>query len=73
MYIIVNDDNSIMRIKCIPLFGHKVEMLACFYNETDALKILYEVETELEIKGHRIENTGDGFYIEPDAPMSHVK
>ena len=73
MYIIVDDNNAILRIVKVPLFGNKVEILACFYKETDALRILYELENGLGVKGHRIENTGDGFYIEPDAPWSHVE
>jgi hypothetical protein len=67
MYIIVDDNNAIMRIGHVPLFGHKVELLACFYKETDALKILFELENGLDLKGHRVENTGDAFFVEPDS------
>jgi hypothetical protein len=73
MYLIVNGDNSILRIKKVPLFGNKVEMLACFYKETDALNTLYELETGMDLKGHRIYNTGDEFYIEPNAEQEIVE
>lgn len=72
MYIIVDDKNAILRIGHVPLFGHKVELLACFYKETDALRILYELENGMDIKGHRVENAGEGFYIEPDVERETV-
>jgi two-component SAPR family response regulator len=71
MYVIVDDNNAILRIVKVPLFGNKVEMLACFNKETDALKILYELESGLGVKGHRIANTGDAFYVEPDTVQSN--
>lgn len=69
MYVIVDGDNKILRIGHVPLFGNKVELLACFYTETDALETLYEVETALGLKGHRITNTGDTFDVIPMATL----
>jgi hypothetical protein len=65
MYVIVDDQNAILRIAHVPLFGNKIELLACFTKETDALKTLYEIE-QAGLKGHRVENTGDTFFVEPE-------
>jgi hypothetical protein len=64
MHVIVDDKNKILRFVKVPLFGNKVELMACFYNETDALRTLYEVETGLGLQGHRVVDAGDGFYTE---------
>lgn len=70
MYVIVDEQNAILRIGHVPLYGNKVELLACFKKETDALKTLYECELQ-GLKGHRVENTGDTFLVEPEPVESN--
>jgi hypothetical protein len=65
MFVIVDAENKIARIGNVPLFGHKAEVLACFYREDDALKILFELEEAGLLKGHRVEDTGDTFDVIP--------
>ena len=65
MYLIVSQDNSIVRIVNVPLFGNKVEMMACFYHENDALRTLFELEKQ-GLTGHHIENIGARFSVEPE-------
>jgi hypothetical protein len=73
MYVIVDENNAILRLRNAPLYGNYVELLACFHNETDALKTLFVLEQEGLIEGHRVENTGDTFYVEPELPVQRGK
>jgi hypothetical protein len=72
MFVIVDDENKIARIGNIPLFGIKVEMMACFYTENDALQILFELEEGGLLKGHRVEDTGDPFHVFPEANARRI-
>lgn len=67
MFVIVDDNYALARITHVPLFGNKVEIMACFYKEDDALNTLYEME-RLGLKGHHVENIGPTFIVEPEFP-----
>ena len=64
MYVIADANGAIVNITNVPLFGNKVTVMACFHDEDDALKILYELQAGLGLQGHHIESLGATFLVE---------
>lgn len=64
MYVIADENGAIVNLTNVPLFGEKVTLMACFHDEDDALKILYQLQTGLGLQGHHVHSLGASFMVE---------
>jgi hypothetical protein len=54
VFIITDENNSLLHLEEVEVFGRKVNILAMFEREGDALEVLYAAETLCGLDGHRV-------------------
>lgn len=60
-YVICSGDRRLVTFDGVKMFGKKVEVIALFPKEQDALDILFELQEQCELMDHQVFRIGDDF------------